>query len=131
MTPLTKEWVRKAEADWLHAKQTAESALSQRVTFHDIVGFHCQQSAEKYFKALLQESALIVPRIHDLVQLVDLLRPVDATLVALRRAMRSLTQFAVEFRYPKRNSTKRQAQAALRHAEKVRAAIRQRLGLPI
>ena len=66
-----------------------------------------------------------------LVQLVDLLRPVDATLVALRRGMNSLTPYAVEYRYPGISATKRQAQAALRHAEKVRAAIRQRLGLPI
>ena len=131
MNPLTRDWVRKAEADWLHAKQTAETASSRRDTFHDQVCFHCQQSAEKYLKALLQESALVVPRTHDLVQLVDLLRPVDATLVALRRGMNSLTPYAVEYRYPGISATKRQAQAALRHAETVRAAIRQRLGLPI
>jgi hypothetical protein len=41
-----------------------------------------------------------------------------------------LKQFAVEFRYPGKNATKRQATAALRWAERIRAACRGLLGLP-
>lgn len=131
MKRLTKEWVQKAESDCLAAGILSRIGSERRAGCHDLVGFHCQQSAEKSLKALMQESGLVAPRTHDLTLLVDLLRPLDATLRTLRRGSPFLTRFAVEFRYPRRRATKRQAQAALRHAETVRAAIRQRLGLPI
>ena len=62
MTKLTREWVRKAEDDYRHAARTAEG--NER--FYDQVCFHCQQSAEKYLKAQLEELGLPVPRTHDL-----------------------------------------------------------------
>jgi hypothetical protein len=40
-----------------------------------------------------------------------------------------LTQFAVEFRYPGKNATKRQALAALRWAERIRQECRTILGI--
>jgi hypothetical protein len=40
-----------------------------------------------------------------------------------------LTQFAVDIRYPGENASKRQAEAALRWADKVRTAARVILGL--
>jgi hypothetical protein len=103
--------VRKAEADL---------AIVQRIRavkppLHDGVCFHCQQAAEKYFKALAQEQGIITPRTHDLLRLVDLLLPADPTLRSLRRGARSLRRFAVDSRYPGFRATARQAQAAWRH----------------
>ena len=74
--------------------------------------FHCQQAAEKYLKALLQELGLGVPRTHELEDLLDLLLPHDATLAPLRRSLRSLTPYAVNFRYPGVRATTRRMQAA-------------------
>ena len=51
MKNATRDWVRKAEADYRGALRLA----SAREPFHDLVAFHCQQSAEKYLKALLEE----------------------------------------------------------------------------
>ena len=96
----------------------------------DLACFHCQQSAEKYLKALLQESGSVVPRTHKLIDLLDLLLPHDPTLRTLRRALKSLTKFAVDFRYPGELATTRQLQSASRNAERVRSEIRSRLGLP-
>jgi hypothetical protein len=48
----------------------------------------------------------------------------------LRRGLRSLTRYAVEFRYPGVRATTQRMQAALRHAERVRRELRARLGLP-
>jgi hypothetical protein len=62
--------------------------------------------------------------------LLDLLLPHDATLAPLRRSLRSLTPYALNFRYPGVRATTRRMQAALRQAEPVRTAIRARLGLP-
>ena len=90
----TRAWVRKAEADWFGARKL--DTEKQRV--NDLICFHCQQAAEKYLKAMLQESGLPVPRTHDLEKLLDLLLPQDATLGGLRRRLNLLTQYAVEFR---------------------------------
>lgn len=61
--------------------------------------------------------------------LLNLLVPLDPTLRPLRRILRSLERYAVDYRYPDENATSRQMRAALRHAERVRAEVRTRLGL--
>lgn len=106
-----------------------ELAKAKKRELRDLVCFHCQQAAEKYLKALLQELGLGIPRTHDLVSLLNLLLPHDTTLRLLRRGMRFLTQFAVDYRYPGENATKRQAEAALRWGERTRRELRSRLGL--
>jgi HEPN domain-containing protein len=100
-----------------------------RPPLHDQVCFHCQQAAEKYLKALLQDRGQVPPRTHNLLDLLILILPRDAALRTLRRKLRSLTRYAVDIRYPDTRTTKKQAQAALRHAEEVRREIRTRLRL--
>ena len=39
----------------------------------DVVCFHCQQAVEKYLKALMQELGILIPRIHDIGAIIDLL----------------------------------------------------------
>jgi HEPN domain-containing protein len=121
----TAEWVEKAEEDWRSASVLAVLKPPPR----DVVCFHCQQTAEKYLKALLQDLGVAVPRTHDLADLVDLLLPHDATLLSIRRSAASLTKYAVEHRYPRKQAITRQMNAALRNAERVRKAMRSRLGL--
>ena len=67
---------------------------------HDVVCFDCQQSAEKYLKALLEELGLAVPRIHSLDDVLSLLVGHHSGLRSLRRGLIFLTDFAVEVRYP-------------------------------
>ncbi|MCI0640943.1 MAG: HEPN domain-containing protein [Gemmataceae bacterium] len=123
----TAKWVRKAEEDWEGAQELAARPSSLR----DLVCFHCQQSAEKYFKAQLQEKGAAIPKIHDLEELLDLLLPHDASLAPLRRGLASLSRYAVDYRYPGERATTRHMKAALRHAERVRREIRERLGLEL
>ena len=127
----TREWVRKAEKDWLLARSVAADTSIPRSAFHDQTCFLCQQSAEKYLKAMLQESGQPVPRTHDLVALLDRLQLQDKSLATMHCGAVILTPYAVENRYPGVDATKRQARAALGHASKVRAAVRIRLGLPV
>lgn len=96
---------------------------------HDLVCFLCQQSAEKYLKAVLEEIGQRVPRTHDLEDLWALLTPTHASLVPLRPGLKYLIQFAVEARYPGFEATKRQAASALRWAGRVRDACRGLLGI--
>jgi len=123
---LTREWVRKAEEDWALAGQ----ANKVRPQLLDGFCFHCQQTVEKYFKALLQEFGASPPRPHDLNVLLDRLLRHDPDLKPLRPGLKSLTAFAVDYRYPGFHATSREAQAALRRTERVRLEIRARLGIP-
>jgi HEPN domain-containing protein len=112
--------VRKAEADYQAAAELAHA----RKPFHDQTSFHCQQSAEKYLKALLEELAIPVEKTHELGQLLTHLVPRHPSLRSLRRGLLFLTSFAVEPRYPGDNTTRRQAISALRWAGRVRDACR-------
>ena len=122
----TAKWVRKAEEDWVAAQELA----GRKPPLRDQACFLCQQAAEKYLKALLQESGVVVPKTHNLKDVLNLLVPHDATLISLRRTLQSLTQYAVDYRYPGFRATTRQMKAALRHTERVRGEARSRLGLP-
>src|SRR5262245_7133926 len=125
MKKLTKEWVRKAEADYVIAQRSSRGVIP----LHDGVCFHSQQCAEKYLKALLEEGALAVPHTHNLDDLLTLLLPHHPSLGTFRRGLIFLTDFAVDIRYPGRKATKRQATSALRWAGQVRTAARGLLGI--
>lgn len=122
----TAKWVRKAEQDWAVAHRLAVDTPPPR----DVVCFHCQQAAEKYLKALLQENGLVVPKIHELAEIVDLLLPCYATVAQLKRMADSLTQYAVDYRYPGMMATTRQMETALRHVDRIRLECRSQLSLP-
>ena len=125
MKKLTAEWVRKAEADFAAARQLADAAAP----VNDPLCFHCQQTAEKYLKALLQELGIPIPKTHDLDVLLNLLLPQQPAMASLRRILNILTQYAVEYRYPGMHATSRQAAAALRHGQRIREQVRRMLGL--
>ena len=127
MNPLTAEWVAKAEADY----QGAVALQRRRKTpLPDLVCFHCQQSAEKYIKALLQESAIAFPKTHVLVDLLGLALNVDPSLRGLQEALLILEDYAVKFRYPGLSTTTDQASTAVDAVRTVRRALRLRLGIP-
>ena len=126
MKKATARWVRKAEADFVGAR----NLLPIRPPLYDLVCFHCQQAAEKYLKALMQEIGMAVPRIHRLEKLLTLVLPGDPALRPLRRSLVSLSRYAVDYRYPGENATRRKALAAYRHVDLVRRELRKRLALP-
>jgi HEPN domain-containing protein len=125
MKRLTVEWVRKAEADFVAARNLQRG--SDRL--HDVVCFHCQQAAEKYAKALLAEIGGRIPRTHNLVALLALLVLDYPSLRSFRRGLDFLTRFAVDTRYPGDQASKRQAASAFRWAARVREACRRLLGI--
>ena len=73
----------------------------------------------------------MVPRTHDLADVLDLLLPGDATLARLGRKAGSLTQYAVDYRYPGKMASKRQMEAALRHVDQIRLECRSKLNLSL
>src|ERR1700691_65874 len=74
MKASTREWVLKAEEDFLAA--AALNRLRKKPLWN-IVCFHVQQAVEKYLKARLEEAGLSVPRTHDLLHLLNLATPIE------------------------------------------------------
>jgi len=117
MRRLTAEWVQKAEAD----HEVANMIAGKSRGVHDVVCYHCQQSAEKYLKAVLQERNVPFPRTHNLLSLLALLPPTDyVRRRRLRRGLIFLERYAVDVRYPGIRAIKRQATTALRWAKRTR-----------
>jgi HEPN domain-containing protein len=118
MKSQTASWIRKAEKDFGAAKRLARV----RPPYHDQVCFHCQ-------KALLQEQGTAIPKTHDLEVLHALLFPHYPSLKAVKRGLDSLTEYAVDYRYPGVSANARKAKVALRLAGRVRREVRSILGL--
>lgn len=126
MTPLAREWVEKAEGDFLVAVQIMRRK-KQRV--YDAACFHCQQAVEKYLKARLTEAGLQFPRTHDLPTLLLILLPVEPLWKSYETAAKSLTDYAVNFRYPGNSATLAEAKTALKYCRSFRLEARRSLGL--
>jgi HEPN domain-containing protein len=93
---LLREWIEKADADLEVARRMAAEA-ADNLRIREIVGFHCQQAAEKYLKALLTRCQIEFPKTHDIKTLLQLAGdPVADSLSCAKW----LTPFGVEIRYP-------------------------------
>ena len=126
MNDITKEWVNKAEQDFysadllLHAGETPVP---------DYACFHCQQCAEKYLKAYLQEHEIEFERSHELIPLLLLCASRDAEFRTIKRELERLNRYAVIVRYPGITIEVETAEEAIRQTERVRNLVRNKLGI--
>ncbi len=123
-----RAWVNKAETDHRVARRESRVRLHRP---HDVICFHAQQCAEKYLKAVLVESAVPVPRTHNLILIWSLLPPGGPFPVRPSPGLARLTVAAVEYRYPGRAATARQSREAIQVMDFVRTLCRAFLGLPV
>ncbi len=93
---LIKDWLKKAD----HDLGTAELTLAQKPEYTDTICFHCQQAVEKCFKACLVHFDIIVPKIHNLAYLLDLIVERNPEFKLLYEEAEKLEDFSVEVRYP-------------------------------
>ena len=94
MKTSTKQWLEFAKADLLNCNRILDDDFLTA-----IVAFHSQQAVEKCFKALITEKNLVIPRIHSLVRLhniieIFLVQPFDIIILL------SLDSFYTSSRYP-------------------------------
>jgi HEPN domain-containing protein len=128
MKPSTKEWVEKAEEDW----EIAQRAYRVRkVILYNVACFHCQQCAEKYLKAKLNENGIIFTKTHNLKDLLDLILPSEPGWASLQPPLMALNPYAVLVRYPGYDATKADAKAAIKDCREARRVIRLAFGLPV
>jgi HEPN domain-containing protein len=126
MKAATHDWIAKAEGDFLAATSLARR---RKVPLHDQVCFHCQQCAEKYLKARLEEAGMAFPKTHDLECLVKLAQAVAPLWSALLPAAQRLDPFGVLIRYPGNDASKAQAKQSLQDAKAIRKEARHALGI--
>jgi len=65
----------------------------------ELVGFHCQQAAEKLLKAVLAARGVAFRRTHDLAELLDAVGDAGLDLPPALAGLDNLTPFAVDYRY--------------------------------
>jgi HEPN domain-containing protein len=126
MTPLTREWVKKAENDF---KVAAQVLRRRKDIVPDAACFFCQQCIEKYLKARLVEAGLAFPRTHDLLQLLQICARVEPLWSAFSQIVDRISDYAVDFRYPGQSATLREARLALKDCRSFRKEARRSLGL--
>jgi HEPN domain-containing protein len=100
-----------------------EEIISNEKVRDEIIGFHAQQAAEKLLKALLMAKNIPYRRTHDLRELIDLIRDNDIEFPESLMEIRTLSPFAVEFRYdyiPMEEEEEFDRQKALEMVQKLR-----------
>lgn len=91
-----RQWLDKAEEDL----RAGEILLDSDLEDFDSVGFHAQQAAEKFIKAVLVRHQIPFPKSHSIQLLRGLVAQADKALAEKLSPADSLTPYGVEFRYP-------------------------------
>jgi len=91
-----QQWMTKAR----HDVESARLLLAGDPQILDTAVYHCQQTAEKAFKAYLTLQDSPFMKAHDLTVLVKQCMDADASFDALVEISEILTPYATAFRYP-------------------------------
>jgi HEPN domain-containing protein len=126
MNELVKEWITKAEGDYHSALREYRARNNPN---YDAAGFHAQQCAEKYLKAILQMQSTRFDKVHDLLALLNLCLSITPELELHKELLSILNPFSVAFRYPGESATRDQAREAVDAIIKLRRILRQILNL--
>ena len=119
MNEVVREWMEKAEADYL----TATRELQADPPNYDAVCFHAQQCIEKLMKASLIAGGKLPPKTHDLTVLSALVASANPLWSWPTEELRLLSRAAVIFRYAGESADREAAEATLR----ISKAMRERL----
>ena len=120
----TRQWILRANKDLgtAHfASQSVDGPLP--VT----TALHCQQAAERYLKAFLQEHKLIFSRQHNLIPLLESCISVDHSFEDLRSEIKRLEGYSIASRYPKASNSIKFRNDALNTAKRVKDFVLERL----
>jgi HEPN domain-containing protein len=93
---LINEWLRLADNDL----DVAHILNGHHPRHLEVICYHCQQSAEKYFKAFLIANDIEAPKIHDLRSLCTTCEEIISDFENIKAQCRYLTQFGSQPRYP-------------------------------
>ncbi len=86
--------IRLAHADLISAK-----ILLEKDGPSSIICFHAQQTVEKCLKSILIKKGALIRKIHDLVELTELIQDISLSLPIDSDTIALLNPYAVKFRY--------------------------------
>lgn len=89
-----RQWLEKAEHDLI----AAQVLIDVRPFILDVSCFHCQQAAEKFFKAFLIYKGADIQKTHDIVLLKKKCAELDIDFDVFD--LKDLSEYAVSSRYP-------------------------------
>ena len=116
---LIRDWMSRADRDLRSARVL--SALADPLL--DIAIYHCQQAAEKSVKAWLQANETVIPKTHDIEDLVELAAAINSDFMKFGEAAALLTPYVSAFRYPggaeEPLPTPEEFDAALQHTQDI------------
>ena len=113
-----KEWLRFANMDLDTANHLFNTMHPKP---YEIICYHCQQSAEKFLKALFVQNKKEEAKIHDLVVLAKSLSDLYSSVSGILRECAILTPYGVRIRYPQEMPLEEDdVKLALRYAEKIK-----------
>lgn len=120
-----RAWLERAWADM----DSAQILLNPQRSRPDTALFHCQQAAEKAWKAFLFWNDATFPKTHLLRELGEACSALDESLRPLAERAEDLTQFVWLYRYPgdEEEPTPEEAEEALALAGEVYEAVLARL----
>jgi HEPN domain-containing protein len=90
----TRAWMENAAVDLRSARALLDASIPSSALFH------CQQAAEKSFKAFLTWHKVPFRRVHDLEETGRLCVSIDPTLAGIAKRAEALTAYAWKLRYP-------------------------------
>ncbi len=126
MNEVIEEWTIKAEQNYISAVELAKRKRKQVL---DVICNQCQQSAEKYLKALLARHHVAFSKTHDMKQLYDLIMTVEPDIRLFEEQILSLDPYGVDIRYPGLQASDIEVEDAIKAMKQVRKFARARLGL--
>lgn len=94
MKPITQEWLNRARDDLDVVGEIIDIAHLTNIT-----AFHCQQAIEKSFKAILEEHNEVVPKVHNLVRLYNIVKD-KLNFMVDELALKEISDIYTEARYP-------------------------------
>jgi HEPN domain-containing protein len=95
-------WLSFARKDLL----SIELLMNRPDEMANLIAFQCQQCAEKAIKSYLVFHKKRIPKTHALIELIELVRDVDAVLAQKLQEHEWLSDYAVATRYPDALKTK-------------------------
>jgi HEPN domain-containing protein len=74
--------------------------VAASIRLREIVGFHCQQTVQKYLKVLLTFYQIEFPKTHEIERLLTLVNSANPEAASALGCVKWLGPFAVDIRYP-------------------------------
>lgn len=95
MKKQVEAWLKVAEIDL----QSANKLLEEKGLTRSAI-FHCHQALEKSFKAIMEDSGLRIPRIHDLEKLLGIIEENSIKLKIDEDIIDQINDAYIDTRYP-------------------------------